>query len=80
MNSVHESNEETSFLQREKCGYALLFCMNGGRVMNRMIDSLGMLLLSCALLAVGNHLLNVLIPLRLNDAEVETLLIGVVIR
>ncbi len=48
--------------------------------MNRMIDSLGMLLLSCALLAVGNHLLNVLIPLRLNDAEVEILLIGVVIR
>ena len=46
--------------------------------MNRMIDSLGMLLLSCALLAVGNHLLNVLIPLRLNEAEVETLLIGVV--
>ena len=43
-----------------------------------MIDSLGMLLLSCALLAVGNHLLNVLIPLRLNEAEVETLLIGVV--
>ena len=52
--------------------------MNEGRVMNRMIDSLGMLLLSCALLAVGNHLLNVLIPLRLNEAEVETLLIGVV--
>jgi len=46
--------------------------------MNRMIDSLGMLLLSCALLAIGNHLLNVLIPLRLNEAEVETLLIGLV--
>lgn len=46
--------------------------------MSRMIDSLGMLLLSCALLAIGNHLLNVLIPLRLNEAEVGTLLIGMV--
>ena len=42
-----------------------------------MINLLGLLYFSCLLLAVGNHLNNIVIPLRLNAHGVETTWIGI---
>ena len=50
-----------------------------GRIkkVKQVINLLGMLYLSCFLLAVGSHLNNIVIPLRLNAHGVETTWIGI---
>ena len=43
-----------------------------------MINVLGMLYFSCLLLAIGNHLNNITIPLRMNQSGFDETMIGII--